>query len=290
MLDFSSFNNTSGAFPDVEATDSSGPTLRDGTPINANLINDIWGAFQAILNAAGTTPSASAETSSASDLLDSIRKLCGVPGEIVMYATPSDVIAANILPLKGQVVTISAYQALVDATYIGNTNNPSAFYGAFFKCSDSGGTTRNTAGPYFKLPDARGFFPRALAGATTAIDVYRDYYTTLYGADYRNMAGSKTSYYSPGQHVHDVRSASGDYIKEDLQYVMRSNPGNITGSGGTVATFPVYMYTKQAAGGYEDLVTQIGREIPPVLIDYATNASYNEVYPKNIGFQFGIRY
>lgn len=289
MLDFSGFDNTAGSFPNVEATDSSGPTLRDGTPINANLINDIWGAFQAILNAAGTTPSDGVETSTASDLLDSIRKLCGVAGEIVFHASPSDSITANILPLKGQVITISAYQALVDATYIGDTNNPSGFYTSFFKCSDTGGTTRNTAGPYFKLPDCRGYFPRALAGATTGIDAYRDYYTTLLGKDYRNMAGS-TTYNSPGQHVHDIESASGDWIKEDLQYVMRSNPGNITGSGGTVGTFPVYMYTKQASGGYEDLVTQIGREIPPTLIDYADNASYNEVYPRNVGFQLGIRY
>jgi hypothetical protein len=75
MLDFSGLNNTTGSFPNVEATDASGPTLRDGTPITASLVNDIWGGFQAILNEAGTTPSDNVETSSASDLLDSIRKI-----------------------------------------------------------------------------------------------------------------------------------------------------------------------------------------------------------------------
>jgi hypothetical protein len=288
MLDFSGFDNTSGSFPNVEATDSSGPTLRDGTPINADLINDIWGGFQAILSAAGTTPSDDVETSTSSDLLDSIRRLCGVAGEIVFHASPSDAISANILPLKGQVITISAYPALVDATYIGNTNNPSGFYTAFFKCSDAGGTTRDTAGPYFKLPDCRGYFVRALAGAATGVDAYRDYYTTFIGKDYRNMAGSLTGY-SPGQHVHDVETAGGDGVAEDLQYVMRANPGSITGSAATVSTYPAYMYKKQA-GAYEDLVTQIGRLIPPVLIDFGDNASYNEVYPVNAGFQLGIRY
>jgi hypothetical protein len=288
MLNFSDFDNTSGSFPNVEATDSSGPTLRDGTPINANLINDIWGAFQAILSAAGTTPSDGVETSSASDLLDSIRKLGGAPGEIVFHASPSDSIDANILPLKGQVITISAYQALVDATYVGDTNNPSGFVLGFFKCSDAGGTVRNTAGPYFRLPDCRGYFPRALAGAVTGIDAYRDYYTTLYGIDLRNMAGSLTGY-SPGQHVHDVETADGEQVIAEINYVMRSNPGSVTGSAATVLTYPNTLYKRTTAAA-EDLKTQIGREIPPVLIDYADNASYNEVYPRNVGFQLGIRY
>lgn len=287
MLDFSSLDNTSGSFPNVEATDSSGPTLRDGTPINASLINDIWGAFQAILNAAGTTPSAGAETSSASDLLDSIRKLGGAPGELVFHASPSDVLDANVLPLKGQVITISAYPALVAATYVGDTNNPTAAYPAFYKCSDTGGSTRNTAGPYFKLPDGRGRFIRALAGARTGVDAYRDYYTTLEGIDYRNMAGSSTGY-SPGWHVHDVETAGGDGIVEELNYVMRSNPGSITGSSATVSTYPAYMYKKQV-GAYEALVTQIGRLASPPT-NFGSNSSYNEVFPLNLGFQLGIRY
>lgn len=287
MLDFSGFDNTSGSFPNVEATDSSGPTLRDGTPINANLINDIWGAFQAILNAAGTTPSASAESSTASDLLDSIRKLGGAPGEIVLHGSPSETIDANILPLKGQMITISAYPALVAATYIGDTNNSVGNFPAFYKASDVTGFVRNTAGPYFRLPDCRGYCLRALPGARTGVDSYRDFYTTLLGIDHRNMAGLNTEY-SPGWHIHDIETATGDQVIEELNYVMRSNPGTITGSAGPVTTYPNYMWKKTTAAA-EDLVTQIGRLASPAT-DFGVNASYNEVYPRNVAFQLGIRY
>jgi hypothetical protein len=286
MLDFSEFLNTTGAFPNVEATDSSGPTLRDGTPINANLINDIWGAFQAILNAAGVTPSEGVESSSASDLLDSIRKLVGAPGEIVMYATPSDVIAANILPLKGQTLTITSYQALVDATYIGNSNNSDLNFGAFYKCSDLSGVVRNTAGPYFRIPDCRGLFLRALAGATTGVDMARDWLTTEYSVDFRNMSGSSTAA-SPGWHIHDVKGLSTRGLNETLQYVMTSNPGNITGSTGTVATYQTYMY--RGLAGISDVTTEIGRTVSPA-VDYSESSYADEVRPINTAFQLGIRY
>jgi hypothetical protein len=285
MLDFSGLNNTSGAFPNVEATDSSGPTLRDGTPITASLVNDIWGAFQAILNAAGTTPSATNETSTASDLLDSIRKIGGAPGEVVFHASPSDVIDANVLPLKGQVVTISAYPALVAATYVGDGNNAQTRFSAFYKCSDTGGATRNTAGPYFKLPDCRGNFIRALAGARTSVDAGRDYDTTTYGVDHRNMSG-RSYPESPGWHIHAVENTAGQGIIEDLQYVMRSNPGNVTGSAGTVATFPAYVYKKQVAT--TELQTEIGKQVPGS--EYGSLTYFAEVRPLHIAFHLGIRY
>lgn len=286
MLDFSGIDNTTGSFPDVAATNASGPTLRDGTPITADFVNDIWGAFQAILSAAGTTPSDSVETASTSDLLDSIRRLCGVPGEIVFHASPSDSISANILPLKGQVVSISAYPALVEATYIGDSNNPDSYYPCFYKCLDTGGLSRSTSGSYFKLPDCRGYFVRALAGASTGVDAYRDENTTLHSVDFRNMAGSRT-FYSPGWHIHDIESSSGVGLKEDLQYVMRTSPGTVTGSAGAAPTYPAYMYYKNV--GYENLVTQKARLASP-LVDFGGSSSYDELYPKNAGFQLGIRY
>lgn len=285
MLDFSTINNTTGTFPDVEATDASGPTLRDGTPITAALVNDIWGAFQAILNAAGTTPSASNETSSASDLLDSIRKLGGAPGEVVMYATPSDVIDANILPLKAQVITISAYPALVAATYIGDGNNASTRFPAFYKCSDSGGVTRNTAGPYFKLPECRGYFLRALAGSLTGRDAGRDYDTTTYGVDYRNMSGSIYTE-SPGLHIHEVENTSGAGLVAETQYVMRTNPGNVTGSTGPTPSYPAVMYKSQVITS--ELETTVGKLSGS--FKYDLNAGYAEIRPLHVAFQLGIRY
>lgn len=285
MLDFSSFDNTAGTFPSVAATNATGPTLRDGTPINANTLNDIWGAFQAILSTAGVTPSDAVETASASDLLDSVRKLCGMPGEVVMYATPSDVIAANILPLKGQVITIAAYPALVAATYVGNSNNAQTRFDAFYKCSDTGGSTRNTAGPYFKLPDCRGNFIRALAGARTSVDAGRDYDTTTYGVDHRNMSG-RSYPESPGLHFHDVETVSGAELVEETQYVMRANPGSITGGSATVPTYPAAMFKRQVST--TELQTTVGKTA--LGGSYGASPYFAEIRPMHVAFQLGIRY
>lgn len=287
MLDFSGLDNTTGSFPNVEATDASGPTLRDGTPITASLVNDIWGGFQAILNEAGTTPSDSVETSSASDLLDSIRKIGWAPGEIVMYATPSDVIDANILPLKGQVITIAAYPKLVAATYIGDTNNALSLLPGFYKCSDSGGSTRSTSGTYFKLPDCRGYFLRTLAGAATGRDAARDYWTTEIGADYRNISAQLAAE-SPGWHVHDVITAADSRgLTEQLCYLFTTSPGAVTGGAGTVTPSPFYIYKKQVAT--TGLVAKIGKNTS-LSIDYGSDNFYNEVRPAHVAFQLGIRY
>jgi len=285
MKDFSTLDNTSGAFPDVLATNSSGPTLRDGTPVNANLVNDIWGAFQAILNTAGTTPSGSVDSSSASDLLDSIRKVSGAPGEVVLHASPSDVIDANILPLKGQVITIASYPDLVAATYVGDAYNST--WNHFIKTSDAGGTTPDIAGSYFVLPDCRGAFIRSLAGAQTGVDVGRDFLQTASGDDYRNHSGYAITE-SPGQHIHDVETADPDGygLERETQYVMTADPGDITGSGG-VTVFPVSrtMYKLSSTGQY-DINTKIGEN---GATDY-DNAYYAEVRPYHVAFQLGIRY
>jgi hypothetical protein len=282
MLDFSGLDNTSGAFPSVVATNSSGPTLRDGTPITANLVNDIWGAFQAILNAAGTTPSDSVETSSASDLLDSIRKLGGAPGEVVMYATPSDVIDANILPLKGQVITIASYPALVAATYIGDTANANANTDAFCKFSDALGTVKSTSGLYFKLADCRGYFLRALAGSATTRDFGRQYLTQQFTFDFHNLSGTVIDE-SPGIHTHDVIDVSGtQQLLTQPIYAFTSDPGVPLG-GATATTMTVY----KRGTGTTELLAKIGKYGPD---DYGSSDFYAEVRPAHTAFQLGIRY
>lgn len=281
MLDFSGLDNTSGAFPSVTATNASGPTLRDGTPITANLVNDIWGAFQAILNAAGTTPSDSVESSSASDLLDSIRKLGGAPGEIVMYATPSETISANILPLKGQVITIASYAKLVAATYIGDAYNSNVLVQALYKCSDSGGTIRNTAGPYFKLPDCRGQFLRALPGVSGK-DAGRDYLTGLHSFDFRNLSGYNIEE-SPGWHYHDVVDSSGtsQLILQQIWAFTATTPGTINGS------IPTQIGVYKRSTGATAVITEIAKNGP---YDYSTADYYDEIRPDHTAFQLGIRY
>lgn len=283
MKDFSGFDNTTGAFPSVLATNASGPTLRDGTPITADVINDIWGGLQAILNAAGTTPSGSLETDSASDLRDSIRKLSGAPGEIVLYASPSEVFDANILPLKGQVITIAAYPDLVAATYIGDTDNSSTYHTAFYKSDSSGGVTRSTSGPYFKLPDCRGFFLRTLSGAVTGRDAGRDHMTTTYGADYGNMSGWYEEE-SPGQHVHDVLESVSSYgLTGQTYYAFTTSPGVVGG-----ATPTAVVQYKKGTSATSMLLTAKGRLVSPET-DYDSDF-YDEVRPENVAFQIGIRY
>ena len=288
MKDFSTLDNTSGAFPDVLATNSSGPTLRDGTPVNANLVNDIWGAFQAILNTAGTTPSGSVDSSSASDLLDSIRKVAGAPGELVFHGAPDDSsLDANVLPLKGQVVTIASYPDLVAATYIGDANNSNtAFTGGLYKTSDAAGTTRDTAGPYFVLPDCRGYFLRALSGSATGRDVGRDAIGVSTGFDYNNMAGWLESE-SPGSHKHDVvESADANGLDQEQYWLFTSYPGSVDGGFATVTPESRFLY-KEGTTSY-DLETAIGK-------NGVTGSTYDsdftkEVRPANVAFQLGIRY
>jgi hypothetical protein len=73
MKDFADFDNTTGAFPDVLAQDATGSGTTDGTPYKADLTNDIWGFFQALLNDAGDTPSGDCEEDGASQLLDALK-------------------------------------------------------------------------------------------------------------------------------------------------------------------------------------------------------------------------
>jgi hypothetical protein len=75
--------------------------------------------------------------------------------------------AANgdrVLLLQGQVILISSYPLLVAACYVGDGNNATA--ATFYKTSDAGGTTRDTAGNYFVLPDTRGLSLKNIGDAT----------------------------------------------------------------------------------------------------------------------------
>jgi hypothetical protein len=151
----SSWTNFTGLFPNIQAVNVSAPGSGDGTEYIAPLINDgIWGPWQALMSRASLTPNGVVESATASQLMTAFEKAFAVgPGIGVTYwknGTP----AANgdrVLLLQGQLILIASYTELVTDCYVGDTNNPTA--PAFYKC-DVGGT-RNTAGLYFKLPDAR---------------------------------------------------------------------------------------------------------------------------------------
>jgi microcystin-dependent protein len=155
-----SFTNTNGsAFPDTEAINVSAPGAGDGTEFVALMVNNVWGFQQALMDYAGLTPDGVQEAPGTAQFLDALAKGYGIgPGVGVIY-WKNDTPAAKgdrVLLLQGQVITIANYAELVAETYIGDGNNADTDYTGFYKTSDAGGTTRNTAGAYFVLPDTRG--------------------------------------------------------------------------------------------------------------------------------------
>lgn len=168
MIDYAAtFTNYSGSFPNIEAVNVSAPGAGDGTEFVAALVNDIWGRAQALLDYAGLTPDNVQEAPDTAQILTALSRGYGIgPGIGVIYwknGTP----AANgdrVILLQGQVIEISSYPLLAAAVYVGDANNATA--PAFYKTSDSGGTTRSTSGAYLVLPDARGLTLKMLGNAT----------------------------------------------------------------------------------------------------------------------------
>ncbi|MCK5603586.1 hypothetical protein KAR91_17000 [Candidatus Pacearchaeota archaeon] len=163
MIDYATIANVSGAFPNVVSLNSTGPGNLDGTPYIKSVIDDLWGANQALMDAAGLTPDAVTESTTASQRLEALRLVLGYPGECIFWmgdaADPSS-LGIRLLPLNGQTILIASYPELVASAYVLDPQNPTA--STFFKTSDTPGTIRNVAGPYFVLPDARGSFMRGL--------------------------------------------------------------------------------------------------------------------------------
>lgn len=163
MFDFATLANIIGTFPSVTAKNASGSGSTDGTPLVAQWLSDYFGAMQAIMNRAGLTPNGVAESYTASQILSALKLQFGTPGDLYLSLVQNPAtIGVRALILTGQVITIANYADLVAATYITDANNANTAYQAFYKCSDSGGVTRSTSGAYFKLPDFRGLFMRAL--------------------------------------------------------------------------------------------------------------------------------
>jgi hypothetical protein len=168
MIDYAAtFTNYLGAFPSITAVNVSAPGAGDGTEFVAAMVNDIWGRAQALMNYGGLTPNGVQEASGTAQIITALSRGYGIgPGIGVTYwknGTP----AANgdrVLLLQGQTIAIASYSALVTACYVGDANNATA--PAFYKTSDAGGTTRDTAGAYFVLPDTRAMSLKG-AGSTT---------------------------------------------------------------------------------------------------------------------------
>ena len=163
------FINTDGVvFPNTKAINSSGPSTTDGTEFVKIMVDDEWGARQALLDYAGLTPNTVTEGPGASQALEAMQKGLAVgPGFGVTYWKDGDP-ATNgdrVLLLQGQGVLRASYTELDTAVYVGDPDNPTA--SAFYHADDAAGTIRNTTGVYLILPDLRGYVLRGLDTAAS---------------------------------------------------------------------------------------------------------------------------
>lgn len=156
------FTNYTGTWPNVLARDITVTGDGTGTEWKAAFVDETWGSQQHLMEKANLAPDGVTETNGASQLYVAMQRCFGNPGELVPWLGSGDPATSDIrmLVLDGSVVAIADYPDLVAETYIGDTNNPDTDYIGFYKTSDAGGTTRDTAGIYFKLPDYRGAFIR----------------------------------------------------------------------------------------------------------------------------------
>lgn len=76
----------SAEYPYGQARNITLPGDGTGTPWEAALVNDLFGFQQALLSEAEITPSGDPETATASQYLEALKKLLGVPGEAVLSA------------------------------------------------------------------------------------------------------------------------------------------------------------------------------------------------------------
>lgn len=158
-----SFANTNGlTFPDTLSVNTSGGGATDGTEVVKLLIDDMWGARQAIMDHAGLTPDTVTEAPGTAQILDALRLgMLGKPaGSLVGWLQNDDpaTFGARALLLTGQGILRANYQELDNAVYVGDPSNPAA--PAFYHADDAAGSVRNTAGIYLILPDARAIFWR----------------------------------------------------------------------------------------------------------------------------------
>lgn len=166
------YTNVEGAYPDIQAKNSTSTEAKDGTPLNKDLFDEYFGVLQAATSQGGITPSGSVELHDNSDVMNGIRNIAGSPGEIVWKVnyTSSDAIAngERLLLLNGSTVLVANYPLLVQYAYCGDGFNNGAV--GFYRCDNVNGTGRNTAGIYFYLPDYRGYFVRCHGGNDTGLD------------------------------------------------------------------------------------------------------------------------
>ena len=173
MIDYlASFANTDGsAFPDTLAINATGPSATDGTEFVKLMIDDEWGARQALMNYAGLVPDGVTEADGTAQVIEMHNLMCCAPGVGTEWSLADDpaVTGHRCLLRQGQGILRANYVPLDDAVYVGDGNNAAvaAGGGAFYRADDAAGTTPNIAGIYLILDDYRGVADRGLDPAAS---------------------------------------------------------------------------------------------------------------------------
>ncbi len=169
-----------GVFPDTVADNSTGASTADGFEFIAEYINNsIIGPQQAMMDYAGLTPDGVTESASASQMIEAIQKGNAVgPGysSVRFIEDIPSVHGDRVLILSEQGVLVATYPELVAKTYVGDAGNAAraAAGGKFYKSSDAGGATPDTAGPWFQLPAQNPTFLKQYLGDGTDFSVTSD--------------------------------------------------------------------------------------------------------------------
>lgn len=255
MIDYSTIANTVGAFPNVVSQNATAPGATDGTPYLKSVIDDLWGARQALLDAAGMTPTGVTESATVSQQLEAIQKVAGYPGEVVAWMGNADpaTFGVRMLPLTGQGILRASYPELDAAVYVGDPDNPTAE--AFYHATDAGGTSRSTTGIYLILAETDSMFLRSTTGG--------------------RLPG-EFEQYAIRRHGHDVYGDLGETVWPEE--VPEFNEG--TGTSYT-------MYKKSTSASSDLIAT------PDSLFGTALGSqsiSDNDNYPDNIATTWAIRY
>jgi hypothetical protein len=169
MIDYvASFTNTDAvAFPDTGSVNASGPSATDGTEFVKLMIDDIWGAKQAMLNYAGLIPDGVTEADGTSQIVEALQLgFGGSPGFVQEWNLDSDpgTTGHRCLFLQGQGILRANYAALDDAVYVGDGDNAAVAAGGgfYYRADNANGTSPSTTGIYLILPERRGVAPRGL--------------------------------------------------------------------------------------------------------------------------------
>lgn len=187
------------------------PIMTDLTPGRYYLSAATAGALTSIAPAAGVVQIGIAK--SATELFVDIDAIGG-GGEAAGFVKffGGETAPAGYLKLNGAGILVASYPALTTAVYVGDANNATAQ--AFYRADNADGTSRNIAGAYLILRDARGEFFRAWddgrgVDAGRALGSWQDHMLEAHSHTYRPGSVQGGSGYPGGSSANWASGSTG---------------------------------------------------------------------------------